>query len=135
MRRSNAADYPPERLEPLIAYFSAAKLVQLASERTCLVVETVAGGVVGTAALEGDTLAAFFVHPDAQRHGVGTQLLGALEDWARATGSDRLTVDSSLTGASFYEHHGYRRTGQLVDGTAGPQIRMEKVLVASERNG
>ena len=127
MRRSNAGDYAPERLEPLIAYFTPAKLVQLAAERTCLVADD-GGRVVGTGALDGPALATFFVHPDWQGRGVGTRLLAALEDAARAAGLTRLVVDASVTGAPFYARHGYARTGEVVDGTAGPQIGMAKDL-------
>lgn len=127
MRRSNAGDYAPERLAPLIAYFTPPKLVQLAAERTCLVAED-GGAVIGTAALDGAALATFFVHPDYQGRGIGTRLLAALEQAARAAGLARLEVDASVTGAGFYERRGYRRTGRVADGTAGPQIGMEKPL-------
>lgn len=37
-------------------------------------------------------------------------------------------VESSLTGATLYERHGYRRTGTDVTRTAGEQIEMTKML-------
>jgi putative acetyltransferase len=128
MRRSNSRDYPAEVLRPLIDYFAPAKLIQLAGERHCLVAEE-GGRVIGTAARDGAELVTFFVHADAQGRGVGTRLLGALEDEARAAGVARLTVEASVTGAPFYEQRGYRRTGRTVDGTAGVQIAMEKVIL------
>lgn len=65
MRESNARDYPPERLEALIAYFTPEKLRTLARERYCLV--ALAGGrLIGTAAREGDALATFFVDPESR---------------------------------------------------------------------
>jgi hypothetical protein len=39
-----------------------------------------------------------------------------------------LCVDASITGAGFYERHGYRRTGAILAGTAGPQIRLTKEI-------
>jgi hypothetical protein len=51
MCRSNVAEYPADRLEALIVYFTPVKLCQLAIERQCLVA-LVAGKVVGTAARE-----------------------------------------------------------------------------------
>lgn len=49
MRESNARDYPPDRLEALIAYFTAEKLRVLAHERDCLVA-TDHDAVIATAA-------------------------------------------------------------------------------------
>lgn len=48
MRISNSADYPMERLQPLIDYFSQEKVDALNKERACFVAEE--GGDAGTAA-------------------------------------------------------------------------------------
>jgi GNAT superfamily N-acetyltransferase len=127
MRASNAADYPIERLQLLIDYFSPEKVHQLNRDRACLVAE-LHDAVVGTAALEASELVTFFVLPEHQSRGVGAALLARLEAEALARGWTQLTVHASLTGAGFYERRGYQRTGQVVDGTAGPQISMEKRL-------
>ena len=127
MRRSNARDYPLERLEALIDYFTPEKLRQLATERECLVALD-GSRVVGTAAREGAELLTFFVHPDYQRRGVGARLLARLESSARAAGSTVMRVEASLTGAPFYERSGYRRTGELLEATAGLHVALEKPL-------
>lgn len=127
MRVSNSRDYPLERLQLLIDYFSPTKVLQLSQERECLVAE-VDGQVIGTVGLEADELVTFFVHPDHQGQGVGARLLMAIEERAGALGIARITVDSSITGAAFYARMGYTRTGVERDGTAGPQIGMEKQL-------
>lgn len=127
MRASNARDYPHERLEALIAYFTPEKLCVLAQERHCLV--AFAGGMlIGTAAREGGMLATFFVASEFQGRGVGTRLLAALESDARAAGLTELRVDASLTGTPFYERRGYRRTGAVAMGTAGPHVPLGKQL-------
>ena len=72
MRRSNTADYPIERLQPLIDYFTAEKLDELCSTRTCLVAVS-DGEVIGTASLDGDELATVFVHPDHQGKKAGAR--------------------------------------------------------------
>jgi GNAT superfamily N-acetyltransferase len=129
MRISNARDYPADRLEALIAYFTPEKLCVLAGERTCLV--ALAGPrVIGTAAREGGELATFFVDPEHQRCGVGAQLLAVLESEARAAGMRELRVTASLTGVGFYERLGYHRTGPMVPGTAGLHIPLAKRLRA-----
>lgn len=130
MRRSNSEDYPLARLEPLISYFSPDKLRQLAAERHCLIAQF-GGDVVGTAALDGDHLATFFVHPSHQGRGVGTRLLMELEAAARGAGVAAVRVDASVTGVAFYERRGYRRTGEVLEGTAGPQVELVKRLYAN----
>jgi GNAT superfamily N-acetyltransferase len=127
MRISNAADYPMERLQPLIDYFSPAKVEQFSHERDCLVAEE-EGAIIGTAALEGDELVTFFVDPQHQGRGIGSALLKAIETIARHHGRRELKVDASLTGTAFYERHGYERTGRILEGTAGPQISLRKQL-------
>ena len=127
MRISNAADYEMERLQPLIDYFSPAKVEQLSYERDCLVaVEE--EEIIGTAALEDDELVTFFVEPQHQGRGIGSALLEEIEAIARRYGRLELKVDASLAGTAFYERHGYKRTGRVLEGTAGPQISMRKQL-------
>jgi GNAT superfamily N-acetyltransferase len=128
MRVSNSRDYPLARLLPLMDYFSPEKVRQLNQERECLVAE-VDDQVIGTVALEGAELVTFFVHPDYQGIGIGTQLLAAIEERARGLGVTRITVDASITGAAFYDRMGYLRTGAEREGTAGTQIGMEKHLL------
>jgi GNAT superfamily N-acetyltransferase len=127
MRESNSRDYPLDRLQPLIDYFSPEKVLRLGRERVCLVAE-VDRLPIGTAALDGAELATFFVLPERQGQGIGAQLLAAIEAHARALGIARLTVDASITGAAFYARMGYLRSGTEREGTAGVQIRMEKLL-------
>ncbi|MCC6453551.1 MAG: GNAT family N-acetyltransferase [Caldilineaceae bacterium] len=127
MRVSNSNDYPLERLQPLIDYFSPEKVLLLSEERHCLVAE-VDGCVVGTIALEGTELCTFFIAPSYQGIGIGSQLLAAIEAVALAAGIDTIRMDASLTGVEFYTRRGYRRTGGELEGTAGVQVGMEKRL-------
>jgi GNAT superfamily N-acetyltransferase len=127
MRRSNAADYPADRLQLLIDYFSPEKVQQINNDRICLVAE-IEGKVIATGAVEADDLVTFFVQPEHQGKGIGTALLLELEKIAVALGLKQLRVAASLTGAPFYERHGYKRSGEIIDGTAGPQIPMEKQI-------
>jgi GNAT superfamily N-acetyltransferase len=125
MERSNTSDYPLSKLRPLIDYFTPERVELLSRERFCLVAVQ-QGRIIGTAAIEGQQVATFFVHPEVQRQGVGTALLGALERLAHRKGLPRLVVEASLTGTSFYEARGYHRTGRLIEGAAGGQIELEK---------
>ena len=127
MRESNSRDYPLDRLQPLIDYFSPEKVRRLGQERVCLVAEA-NRQLIGTAALEGAELATFFVLPEYQGQGIGRRLLAAIEELARTQGLTHITVDASITGAAFYARMGYLRTGVEREGTAGMQIGMEKHL-------
>ena len=125
MKRSNAQDYPPERLQPLMDYFSPTKVEQLNLDRCCLVAEQ-EHTIVGTAAIEGVNICTFFVHPDHQAKGIGSRLLAAIETAASSLGLNCLIVEASLTGVRFYERKGYSRTGRTIAGIAGSQIEIEK---------
>jgi GNAT superfamily N-acetyltransferase len=127
MHISNTADYPLERLQPLIDYFSPEKVDALGQERACFVAEA-QGEILGTGALEGDELVTFFVSPERQGHGVGSLLLEAVERVASERGLQELRVGASLAGAPFYQKRGYEPTGELLEGTAGAHLAMRKRL-------
>src|SRR5947209_5374205 len=50
---------------------------------------------------------AFFIHPDWARRGIGTLLLQACEDAARAAGFSRFEMGATLTGAKLFGARGY----------------------------
>jgi len=50
---------------------------------------------------------AFFIHPDWARRGVGTMILQACEDAARAAGFTRFEMGATLTGAKLFSAKGY----------------------------
>jgi GNAT superfamily N-acetyltransferase len=86
---------------------------------------------------------AFFVHPDCARHGVGTRILRACLDAARAAGFRRVTLASTLPGVPFYRALGFEEKERLEvpmpDGMTLPVIRMERdvgsPLAAGEKSG
>jgi GNAT superfamily N-acetyltransferase len=127
MRISNSADYPMERLQPLIDYFSPGKVEALSRERTCFVAEE-GGAIVGTAALDGDELVSFFVSPLKQRRGIGSLLLERLEAVASERGLRELRVSASLAGVSFYRRNWFQPAGDPVEATAGVHVPLRKVL-------
>jgi GNAT superfamily N-acetyltransferase len=135
MAVSNIDDYAIERLQPLMDYFSPEKVLLLSHERLCLVAEVHAQSeekdetqIVGTIALEGAELCTFFILPEYQGLGIGSQLLTAIETMALEAGIAAIHMDASLTGVSFYEKRGYQRTGMDIEGTAGMQVGMVKRL-------
>ncbi len=81
---------------------------------------------------EAAKIRAFFVHPDWARRGIGSAILAACEDAARAAGFTRCEMGATLTGVPLYRAHGYAATAELgaplPDGTSLPIVRMEKAL-------
>jgi GNAT superfamily N-acetyltransferase len=73
---------------------------------------------------------AFFIHPDWARRGVGTLILQACEDAARAAGFMRYEMGATLTGAKLFGVKGYVAVKPisipLENGEALPVIHMEK---------
>ena len=81
-------------------------------------------------ATEPARIRAFFIHPDFARRGIGTQILDACVDAARAAGFRRLELASTLPGVPFYRALGFQEREPidvpLVGGRTLPVIRMEK---------
>jgi GNAT superfamily N-acetyltransferase len=73
---------------------------------------------------------AFFIHPAWARRGVGSLILQACEDAARAAGFTRYEMGATLTGAKLFGAKGYVPVKlisiPLVNGESLPVIHMEK---------
>lgn len=73
---------------------------------------------------------AFFIHPDWSRKGVGSKILQACEEAARAAGFTRYEMGATLTGAKLFGAKGYvpvkNISISLNNGQALPVIHMEK---------
>jgi GNAT superfamily N-acetyltransferase len=73
---------------------------------------------------------AFFIHPDWARRGIGSLILAACENAARAAGFTRLEMGATLTGVPFYRAKGYtameRQEVPLDNGQSLPIVRMVK---------
>jgi N-acetylglutamate synthase-like GNAT family acetyltransferase len=73
---------------------------------------------------------AFFIHPDWARRGVGTMILEACENAARAAGFTRFEMGATLTGAKLFGAKGYVAVKPisipLANGETLPVIHMEK---------
>ncbi len=73
---------------------------------------------------------AFFIHPDWARRGVGSMILQACEEAARAAGFTRYEMGATLTGAKLFGAKGYVAVKPisipLANGESLPVIHMEK---------
>ena len=71
------------------------------------------------------------VLPQFRGTGTATQLLSAIEDWLRTQGCTRVSLDTTLplqTAITFYEKHGYSRSGLVSDFFGMPLIEYVKSL-------
>src|SRR5258708_1821309 len=73
---------------------------------------------------------AFFIHPNWARRGIGSMILQACEDAARAAGFTRYEMGATLTGAKLFRVKGYVAVKPisipLVNGESLPVLHMEK---------
>src|SRR5580692_5302257 len=77
---------------------------------------------------------AFFVHPQYARRGIGTLILEACENAARAAGFTRLEMGATLRGVAFYRANGSPPLENLrvplSNGEMLPIVRMSKEIKA-----
>lgn len=79
---------------------------------------------------------AVYVHPSADREGVGTRIYRELEERARRRGVQTLGLWASLNAVPFYETHGYERvtehshefSSHESTGVTGTVVEMKKRL-------
>ena len=73
---------------------------------------------------------AFFIHPDWARRGIGSKILEACENAARAAGFLRYEMGATLTGAKLFGKKGYVAVRPisipLANGETLPVLHMEK---------
>ena len=83
-------------------------------------------------AIDAAKIRAFFIHPDYARMGIGTMLLSACENAARASGFTRFEAGATLTGVKLFAVRGYVATGevelQLEDAVTLRVVHMLKTL-------
>lgn len=83
-------------------------------------------------ATEAARIRAFFVHPDAARRGIGSQLMRACFEAARDAGFRRLELMATLPGVPLYEAFGFRPLEEvdaiLPDGTRIGFVRMGREI-------
>lgn len=85
-------------------------------------------------AIDAARIRAFFVHPNWARRGIGSQLMQACEDAARAAGFRAMELMATLTGELLYARFGFQAVEavdvSLPDGNIMKVRRMTKALPA-----
>ena len=81
---------------------------------------------------EAARIRAFYVNPSWSRRGVGSKILTACEDAARAAGFRRIELAATLPGEPLYAARGYEKVEAMKletpDGESLPAFRMTKSL-------
>ena len=81
---------------------------------------------------EAAKIRAFFIHPEWARRGIGSMILDACENAARAAGFRRYEMGATLTGAKLFGTRGYVAVKPisipLLNGESLPVIHMEKYV-------
>ncbi|OQR32375.1 GNAT family N-acetyltransferase [Pseudomonas sp. T] len=115
VRESNGQDYPASVIESVVANFTPARVIELLEQRLVFVA-LLGSEIVGTGALDGNTVRSLFIAPQQQRKGIGQALMGQIEKAALQRGVETLLVPSSLTAESFYALLGYRVVREQLHG-------------------
>lgn len=83
------------------------------------------------ATVDGE-VTAVYVSPSAAGEGIGSQIYGELETYARSQGVDSLGLWASLNAVEFYAFHGFTRVASHVHefhgGVEGTVVEMQKPL-------
>lgn len=123
---SNAQDYPGSVIERVQASFTTDSVRQLMQRRQ-MFVALVDGELLGTASLDGRAVRSVFVDPAYHGHGLGRQLMAAVEQAALDSGLTSLVVPSSVTAEGFYARLGFVRVREHYEGEELTLI-MERAL-------
>jgi ribosomal protein S18 acetylase RimI-like enzyme len=109
-----------ERLEHMQVFAALSPEGQIVGTIACNLVSPKEGHIRGMAVL-----------PALQGNGLATQLLDHAQSELRRAGCARITLDTTeplLRAIHFYEKHGFRRSGRIIDFLGMPLIEYEKTL-------
>jgi putative acetyltransferase len=132
-----ARDYPLEirrRWSTPVTHERIDQYVRNALPNETTVVADLDGKIAGFGVIieSNNELRAVYVSAEFGNRGIGSALLQELERLAKERGCRELNMDSSLTAAPFYLHHGYeeleRADHTLSTGDKMACVKMRKVL-------
>jgi putative acetyltransferase len=108
VREVASRDYRPAQIEAWAAAPGETAVWEDRMRARVVFVAEEAGLLIGFIQYEPpDHIDMTYVHPERQRKGVASALLGALEDEAQARGVKVLNVEASITSRPFFERHGF----------------------------
>ncbi|MBT3276008.1 MAG: GNAT family N-acetyltransferase [Spirochaetales bacterium] len=124
---SNSSHYDMQVVRNLSRQYTARHVRDMALRRE-MFIHLLDTRITGTISLKDETLFSFFVAPDVQRTGIGTQLLEFAEKTAKNRGELVLRVGASITAKGFYELKGFAVIREEGDKAFGTVFNMEKKL-------
>lgn len=128
LKEINSQFYPADVIESMIDNYRPKNIIRSAKEQLVLVAENIAEEIIGVATFSNDIFGSVFVNPDFQGQKIGAQLMKALEKLAKAQGSSKVTLNSSINAVNFYVKQGYTQGKEVQDGKFGKSIEMTKIL-------
>ncbi len=138
VRSTASRDYGPEitsEWSPEVTSERIQKYIKESLPTETTLVAVIENQVVGFGAIveASNELRAVYVHSEFGGMGVGAALLFGLEKLAKELGCKELKMDSSLTAAPFYAHHGYeeieRGFHNLRSGKIMACVKMRKAII------
>jgi len=127
-------DYTPDEIEAWLRKQSVAAYRERIAEGDMYVAESEEGEVLGFAARVGERIKALYVAADHQGEGVGSALLGRLEEDALREGFGEVAAHSTVTALGFYARQGYE-VGERVDCPVTREIPLAAVAVRKRLGG
>jgi putative acetyltransferase len=76
-----------------------------------MLVAEIDGRIVGWGAVRGDKLEGLYTSPEFAGQGIGSELLGGLEELMRTRGIQSIHAEASSNAEDFYLHRGYEPLG------------------------
>jgi len=135
IRKAATSHYSREQIEAWSGGLTPEYYSEPVEHSIVFVAEDTDGTVVGFARLveESGEVAAIYVDPDHTGHGIGRQLIEALEEEARRVGVRELNVKASLNAVAFYERVGFKFEREALhrfrSGVEIPCVIMKKPLL------
>jgi GNAT superfamily N-acetyltransferase len=128
-----AGHYLPEVVQAWVGAFNRDRFPENIRRMEFYVAELQDGRVGGFVALDpkASEVESIYVAPWVHGLGLGSYLLGFVEEVARTLGLTHLWLDSSLNAVGFYSRYGWaeaERHARTRDGIEIPLVRMEKEL-------
>ncbi|MGP8214458.1 MAG: GNAT family N-acetyltransferase [Bacteroidia bacterium] len=109
----DAKDYSKEQIEAWVSTYDYQEGWVRRLEEQYFYVAVIDHKIVGFASMDKfGYLDLLYIHKDYQGQGIATKLEAKLEEVAKETELNEITVQSSIGSKPFFEHRGYKVTGE-----------------------
>lgn len=133
LREVNAKDYPADKIDEVCGHFSVEMLLKQAETAHMYVAVSTSGRILGTGTIAPfsgseteSVLLTIYVLPELIGHGIGSEIVRALEQDGFFLRANRIEIPAAITALGFYRKMGYVfKDGRGIQGDDG-LVRMEK---------